>query len=55
VLYVVIFFMGVWTTVRLRKDLVERFRVFKVHPRESDDECLSRLFDRFDELFEVVD
>jgi len=42
--------MVVWTTVRLSKGVVGRFRVFKVHPRESDDDVLSRLLDGFEGL-----
>jgi len=30
-------------TISVKKEILDEFRLYKVHPRESDNECLSRL------------
>lgn len=40
------------TTMALHKSVQSRFRVFKLHPRESDESCLVRILSQLESLEE---
>ena len=38
------------TTMCVERSVLDKLRVYKIHPRESDNECLSKVLDRLSKL-----